>query len=265
MAGEINKLVRMMLVWAWLVAWIGLAPTLGCGGLLILLLPAVSLLGWNMLESAMMRRRAFVNQYLVPGRLLSRSLSRHLFLTLWQIVKAMVLAVVLMVTALKWPGWMLLLLLLDVLVALALYHLLLRLMQRQARPWVAGILARRLLVWGNAMLLVLVVVAGELVTEHPDYRPRDWSGTLGEALSSVQVACELFAPLARAGAGQEAIAWRLMQLGVEGVSSDHLVLLAWLLFLAASTLALWAWSRLLSGSLIDARGLAFLAGEEFDE
>ena len=265
MTGEINNLARLMLVWIWLVAWIGLAPTLGCFGLLLLLMPAVILIGWNMLESAMMRRRAFINQYLVPGRLLSRWLSRHLFLTLWQIVKGMGLVVVLMVTALRWPGWMLLLLLLDVLVALALYHLLLRLMQRQAKSWVAGILARRLLVWSNAMLLVLAVVAGELLTEHPDYRPLDWSGTLGEALSSVQVGCELFAPLARAGAGQEAIAWRLMQLGIQGVSSEHLMLLAWLLFLTASTLAVWAWSRLLSGSLIDAQGLRFLAWGEVDE
>ena len=264
MSGEINKLARLMLAWIWLVAWIRLAPTLACAGLLVLLLPAVMLVAWNMLEPAVMRRRAFVNQYLVSGRLLSRWLSRHLLLTLWQILKAMVLVTVLLITALEWPGWMLLLLLLDVLATLALYHLLQRLMRGQARPWAADILARRLLVWCNALLLVAAAVAGELITEHPDYRPLDWSGTLGEALASVQVGCSLFAPLARAGAGQEAIAWRLMQLGMEGVSDEQLALLAWALFLAASTLALWAWSRLLSGSLIDAQGLAFLAGGKAD-
>jgi len=260
MSGEINKLARLMLVWIWLVVWIRLAPTLGCGGVLVLLVPAVMLMAWNMLEPAVMRRRAFVSQYLLPERLLSRWLSRHFILTLWQILKAMVLVTVLMVTALKWPGWMLLVLLLDVLVVLAFHHLLQGFMWRQARHWVADILARRLLVWCNALLLVPAVVGGELITEHPDYRPLDWESTLGEALSSVRVGCELFAPLARAGAGQEAIAWRLMQLGMEGVSDEQVALAAWLLFLATSTLALWAWSRLLSGSLMDARGLGFLAG-----
>lgn len=265
MAGEINKLARLVLAWVWLVAWVRLAPELGCGGLLALLVPAVMLVAWNMLEPAVMRRRAFVRQYLLPARLLSRWLSRHLLLTLWQILKAILLVAVLMVTALQWPGWMLPVLLLDVLMALALHQLLLRFLQRQARPWVAAILARRLLVWANALLLVLVVVAGELVTEHPDYRPTDWSGTLGDALSTIRVGCDLFAPLARAGAGQEAIAWRLMQLGMEGVSSEQLALVAWVIFLGASTLALWAWSRLLSGLLMDGRGLRFLAWGEEDE
>ena len=254
-----------MLAWVWLVAWIRLAPRLGCAGLVLLLFPAVMLVAWNMLEPAVMRRRAFVNQYLLPERLLSRWLSRRLLLTLWQILKAMVLVTVLMVSALNWPGWMLLLLLADVPVALGFYQLLVRFMDRQARPVVARILARRLLVWGNALLLAGGAVAGGMITRHPDYRPLDWSGTLSEALGRVQVGCELFAPLARAGAGQEAIAWRLMQLGMEGVSDEKLALAAWAIFLAASTLALWSWSRLLAGSLIDVPGLEFLAWRKRDE
>ncbi|HHH12779.1 MAG TPA: hypothetical protein ENJ98_00925 [Thiolapillus brandeum] len=259
MALEINNFARLVLAWFWLVAWIVLAPGLGCAGVLLLLLPAVTLVAWNMLEPAVMRRRAFVTRYLLPGSLLSRWLSRHLLLSLWQILKSVVLVTVLLVTALQWPAWVLLLLLADTLLALGLYHLLLRLLRQEARPEVAGVLARRLLAWSNAGLLVAAVAAGELWTAHPDYRPLDWSGTLDEALSSVQVGCDLLAPLARAGAGQEAIAWRLMQLGMEGISSEYLGLAAWVIFLAASTLAIWAWSRLLSGSLIDARGLALLA------
>ena len=265
MATELGQLSRLMLAWIWLLAWIRLAPVIGCPGLLALMFPAVMVVALNMLEPAVMRRRAFVQNYLQPGRLFHRWLSRHLLLSLWQIVKALVLVAVLMVAALQWPGWMLLLLLVDVPVAFGLYHLLLRVMRRQARALVAEILARRLLVWSNALLLVVSVVAGGMLASHPDYRPLDWSGTLGEALSGVRVGCELFAPLVRAGAGQEAIAWRLMQLGVEGLSDRNLALLAWLLFLAASTLAIWAWSRLLAGSLIDARGLNCLAKERRDD
>ena len=264
MAAEIGQLTRLVLAWAWLVAWIRLAPGLGCAGVLVLMVPAVMVLAWNMLEPSLLRRRAFVVQYLRSERWLWRMLSRRLLLSLWQILKAMVLVAVILVAALQWPGWMLLLLLGDLLVVLLLYRLLLRLLQRQARAVVAGVLARRTLVWLNFLLLVPAVALGQLVTGHPDYRPLGWSGTLDVALSQVRVGCDLLAPWVRAGAGQEAITWRLMQLGIEGISNEYLALMAWFLFLLTSTLALWGWSRLLAGVLIDRRGLALLAGR-FDE
>ena len=260
MAAEIEQLTRLVLAWAWLVAWIRLAPWLGCAGVVVLMVPAVTVLAWNMLEPALLRRRAFRFQYLRPERWLWRLLSRRFLLSLWQILKAMVLVAVILVAALQWPGWMLLLLLGDLLVVLLLYRLLLHLLQRQVRASVAGILARRLLVWLNFLLLVPAVALGQLVTGHPDYRPLGWSGTLDAALSQVQVGCDLLAPWVRAGAGQEAITWRLMQLGMEGISNEYLALAAWFLFLLTSTLALWGWSRLLAGTLIDRRGLALLGG-----
>lgn len=261
MAAEIEQLTRLVLAWAWLVAWIRLAPALGCAGVLVLMAPAVMVLAWNMLEPALLRRRAFVAHYLRPEGWLWRLLSRRLLLSLWQILKAMVLVAVILVAALQWSGWMLLLLAGDLLLALLLYRLLLRFLERQARTEVAGILARRLLVRVNFLLLIPAVTLGQLLTGHTDYRPLGWSGTLDLALSQVKVGCDLLAPWVRAGAGQEAIAWRLMQLGMEGISNQYLALAAWFLFLLTSTLALWGWSRLLAGALIDRLGLAFLAGK----
>ncbi len=260
MTWGINNLAGPLLAWFWMVAWIGLAPSLRCAGVVLLLVPAVTLVAWNMVEPVVMRRCAFVSRYLLPGASLARWLSRHLLLSLWQILKALALVVVLLVAAPQWPLWMLALLLADALVASWIYRGVVHLLRGQLKPAVAAVVGRRILVWINTALLVGAVVAGELVSSHPDYRALGWSGTLEEALSSVHFGCELLAPLARAGAGREAIAWRLMQLGVEGLSNRYLELAAWLLFLAASTLALWAWSRLLAGSLIDRRGVLSLAG-----
>ncbi len=257
---EILQLLRPALAWAWLVAWLAVAPNASCPVTLAFLFPAVLLIAWNILEPKVLARRAFVHHYLVPGRLLSRLLGRHLLLTLWSILKSMVLAVLLLLTVLRWPGWVLLLLAADVPVILLLYRLLGRFFAAQARPGVARVLARRVLVWVNALVLAGALVGGELVSAHPDYRTLGWQATLERALEPVQLGCGLLAPLARLTAGQEALSWRLMQLGVEQVPERTLALLAWVLFLGASTLALWAWSRLLSGSLLDGDGLRLLAG-----
>lgn len=240
--------------------WQLLAPRLGCAGLLLLLSPAVMLVAWNMLESVLLRRRAFASQYLQPERWLFRWWWGAWLLASWQVLKAAVLVTALLVSALQWPGWLLLLLLLDVPVALGLHRLWSSLLSRQARPEVAAILARRLLVWSNLVLLATAVAAAGLLAEQPDYRGLGWSGTLEAALSPVRVGCELLAPLERLVAGKEALSLRLMQLGVTSLSDRHLALLAWVLYLLTSTLALLAWCRLLAGALIDGNGLRFLAG-----
>lgn len=258
-------LLRLAMAWFWLLAWLRVAPHGGCGVLLAVMTPAVGAVALNMLEPAVLRRHAFVRQYLRPDKALAWWLSRRLLLILWQIIKAVGLVVVLLVAALQWPGWMLALLAGDVLVAFGLYSALLAVMDRQARPWVAPMLARRVLVWVNALLLLGAVVAVELVTPHPDYRLLDWNATLDEAMGPVTVGCRLLAPLARTVAGQEAIAWRLMQMGVEGLGDSLAALLAWVLFLAASTLAVWAWSRLLAGVLVDGGGVRIMAGRSDDD
>ncbi len=265
MATLIAQALRLMLAWLWLAAWIHLAPWLGCMTTVLFMTPAVMVLAWNMLEPALLRREAFVAHYLRRERWLGRLLSRRLLLSLWQILKAMVLAMALMMAAIQWPDWMPALLAADLVVVLLLYRFLVRFLARQARPAVAGSLARRSLVWLNFLLLVPAVAAGQLLASHPDYREMGWNATLAHALSEVRVGCDLLAPLARAGAAQEAIAWRLMQLGLDKISNEHLALGAWLLFFLTTTLALWSWSRLLAGALTGHRGLHLLAGRSDHE
>lgn len=252
--------LRLMLAWLWLAAWKLWAPRMGCISTVLLMTPAVMVLAWNMLEPALLRRQAFVAQYLRQERWLGRLLSRRLLLSLWHILKAMVLAVALMMTAIQWPDWMPGLLAADLVVALLLYRFLVRFLARQARPAIAGTLARQGLVWLNFLLLVPAVAVCQLLTSHPDYREMGWNATVAHALLQVQTGCDLLTPLARAGAAQEAIAWRLMQLGLDRISNQYLALGAWLLFFLTTTLALWGWSRLLAGALTGRRGLHLLAG-----
>lgn len=246
----LNNLLKLLLVWLWLLTWFLFRHQAGCLPLALLLVPVVGLIALNMLESALLRRRARVHMFLREEGWLARWLSRRLLLMIWQVAKALLFALILFVEMLSWPLWILWALLADLLMLSLLHAGLKQGLSGQVKPGYSGFVTRRLLVGVNTLVLALGIASGQFFSLHPDYRSLTWQETVVEAAGRTEVGCELIAPVARATAVRDAIGWRLMEVGAEHAPGRTTAIAGWLLFLLSSLLFLWAWSRLLMGALI---------------
>jgi hypothetical protein len=249
MSASILDLLLTLIAILSLLLWGNLHESAGCGLLFVLMLPAVALIALNMLETALMRRRALVGMYLQPGSLLSRLLCRKAFLMIWQILKAVVLGFVLFVESTGWSLWVWGLLGLDLLLLYPAYAGL--------RIWLAGqvkeirrnIVARRVLVSLNTLVLLMLLVVGQMLMPRTDYSDMSWQEAATLVAEDVQMDCDIMAPLVRLAALRDALTERLMVRSMLTAGSAWTGLGIWLLYFLWSGLVLWAWSRLLIGAL----------------
>ena len=244
------RLLYMLFPGLLLLGWVMWSDSLPCVGVLLLMLPVLALIVLNMLEVALLRRRALVGMYLEGESWLSRLMCRKAVLFLWQVTKATVLVFILFVEALDWPPWFWLLLLLDIPVLFFTSHRLEQSLQGQVKAGAQGIIARRLLVTVNTLILALLLAGGWMFEPQTDYRDMSWQATAVYAAQQEQLHCELLAPLARTKAVQQALVERLVRQGLEMLTNTWGKLAGWLLFFFWSGLSLWAWSRMLLAPLI---------------
>jgi len=218
--------------------------------LFMFMFPVVALIGLNMLEVALMRRRAFAHVYLTHDSWLARLLTRKFFATLWAVFKALAFTFILLLEASDWATWIWILLFVDTLLLATAYGWLSKLLQLQVKPGWAGIISRRILVTLNTLLLSVMIASGQFLTAQPDYREYSWQETITYSASMSQSGCDLVAPLARLKSIKDAIGWRLAANTLNGLQNIFATLLGWLIFLLSSSLSLWAFSRMATGSLI---------------
>lgn len=245
-------LAAMTGVWLLLALWSGLADHLGCG---IALVPILLLWGLILLaggEAALLRRHLFIRACLEPGGRLARWLDRRSLLFLWQGLKALALALVLVITLplLQAPQW--LLLLADILLLGILLWFLGWLLRGEAMERYQAALARAWAQRVNAVLLWLGLLLSLLFTPRHDYGSLVLTEAMRHGAAQVQLDCDALAVLARAGAILESALWWSAQRLFSGLEGLPMALLAWLGFLAlfgASFLVAWAWSRVLGGVL----------------
>ena len=252
-------LVRMYLPVLLLLAWGLWKDRLPCMVVFVLMLPVLGLIALNMLEVALMRRRALVGMYLQEYSWLSRLLCRKGLLLLWQVAKATFFTFVLFVEAQDFPPWLWLLLILDVGLIYLANGWLGRLLHIQVKTGRQGIVGRRLLVTANTLLLAVLVAGGQLFESRADYGGLSWQQTISYAAQQPQLRCDVLAPLARLQAAQQVLAERFVRQGTDMLDSSWSKVLGWLIFFLWSALYLWAWSRLILGTLIrkaDLDGLA---------
>ncbi|WP_456379428.1 hypothetical protein [Thiolapillus sp.] len=233
-----------------LAAWSMWKDSLPCLVVLVLMFPVLGLIALNMLEVALMRRRAMVGMYLRSDGWLSRLLSRKLLLMLWQVIKATFFTFVLFLAALDWPAWLWWVLLADAFLVYTVHGWLRALLQTQVKPGQGGIIARRILVTANTLLLVLLLATGQMFEKQIAYKNISWQETVLHAAQQEQLACDLVSPLVRLQAVQHALAGRFVHQGLESLDSNWSRIAGWLLFFFWSGLSLWAWSRMLLGTLI---------------
>lgn len=244
------RLLYMLFPGLLLLGWAMWSDSLPCAGVLLLMLPVLALIVLNMLEVALLRRRALVGMYLKGESWLSRLMCRKAVLFLWQVTKATVLVFILFVEALDWPPWFWLLLLVDIPVLFFTSHRLEQSLQGQVKAGAQGIIARRLLVTVNTLILALLLAGGRMFEPQTDYRDMSWQETAVYAAQQEQLHCELLAPLVRTKAVQQALVERLVRQGLEILTNTWGKLAGWLLFFFWSGLSLWAWSRMLLAPLI---------------
>lgn len=244
------RFLYMLLPCALLLGWVIWRDSLACSAVFALMLPVVGLIALNMLEVALMRRRAMVGMYLHGGSWLSRLLCRKVLLSIWQVIKATFFTFVLFMAVLDWQAWFWMLLLADALLVLVLNQRLLALLQTQVKAAQEGIIARQILVTANTLLLALLLASGQMFESQPDYKNLSWQDTAIHAAQKEQLQCELLAPLVRVQAMQQALAGRFVRRGLETVEHSWGRVVGWLLFFFWSGLSLWAWSRMLLGTLI---------------
>ncbi|MCB1858153.1 MAG: hypothetical protein KDI63_07770 [Gammaproteobacteria bacterium] len=233
-----------------LFAWQQFSAQLGCLASLLFIVPVWGAISLSLCEGALLRRRVFVNQYLEPGSLLARWLSRGLILLLWQGVKGMVLTIALFIALLTANQALWVLLLADIPVVLILTGVLTRVLHTQIKSQVLQPLVR---VWVqpiNSLLLWLLSVCLMLLSEREDFGAIAWSDAVGYSASQVAAQCDFFQVLGRAAAVWDTSAWWAAQHLMAGVEKPWLALVGWLSFLsmfAASLVTAWAFSRALLG------------------
>ncbi|HID46829.1 MAG TPA: hypothetical protein EYP34_13895 [Chromatiaceae bacterium] len=244
------RLFLMLFPGMLLLGWALWKENLSCLILLVLMLPVLGLITLNMLEVALMRRRALVGMYLHADSWLSRLLCRRMFLLFRQVLKGVFFTFILFVEVLDWPAWFWWLTLADVLLVYMADAWLRNLLVKQVKPGQGGVIARRMLVTVNTLVLALLLATGQLFEKQVDYTGMSWQETAVHGAQQERVQCELIAPLVRLQTMQHALAGRFVHQGLEAVSSIWSRMAGWLLFFFWSGLSLWAWSRMLLGTLI---------------
>lgn len=240
----------MLAAWMCPFSWFLLHEQAGCLVLFMLMFPVTGLIALNILEINLMRKRVFARAYLQDDSSLGRLLTRKAIPAIWAVSKALVLTFILFVEASGWSPWIWMLLFLDLMLLAGIYGWLNRLLQSQVKPGHTGIINRRILVTLNTVLLSILIASSQFLSPQPDYRQYSWQQTITHSATLNQAGCEIIAPLVRLKTIKDAVGWRLAANGLSGLQNTAASLLGWLIFLLSSSLSLWAFSRMLAGSLI---------------
>ena len=241
------QLLLMLAVAGLLFGWSLGGQGFSCGRVLALLIPVLGFVFMNMLEVAVMRRRAWVGMYLQPRTALAKFLCGKTLLLLWQLLKATLLAFMLLVESATWSGWLWWVLMADVVL---LYGLSRRysLFSNQIKQKYRGVVGRQILVVANTLLLLVVLSLGQLFVARPDYGNLTWQQTAMYAARQVDQECEIVSPLIRIRAIQQAWTEKAVHRGLDSLDSRWTQIMGWLLFFFWSGLSMWAWSRMLLGA-----------------
>jgi len=249
------RLSSMFAVWLLLVAWGLSAPQIGdLGNVLFLILISVPL-SMSGAEAAFYRRHAFRNEYLIQPSWLHRLMGLEPLILGIEIVKALLLALLLMIgtVALSAREWALLLL--DVLVLSLLMPRMPALLYSSVKPTYLYAMSRRWAIWFSTLLLWGESVLALALTRCDDYRALSWEDAVAYSAGpdTTPDATGVVAIMRRIDSGAEGLAsWSSHQL-LHASSVDLAqtivatmtlisVLLMW--FLLA-----WAYSRALVGTL----------------
>lgn len=241
--------------------------------MIALLVPAIALLGWSLvadpaqgwlflpfwaatswliltgsLESARLRRRVWLDQYLLADSGWHRLLRGGLLMTAWHLLIASMLALFMLARLLHANGWLWLILLAQVPVLWLLGSWLNLRLRGHLKPDVRAAIVRRLSVPLAMLPLLVCYLLVSLGMSQPDMTGIGWGEAVGRYLPAAQSSMALLALFERAYLLLDlTLQWALQNTLGSVEDSGALALLAWSLLLLGGAAFAWAWVRMLVG------------------
>lgn len=241
--------------------------------MIALLVPAIALLGWSLvadpvqgwlflplwaaiswliltgsLESARLRRRVWLDQYLLADSGWHRLLRGGVLMTAWHLLIASMLALFMLARLLHASGWLWLILLAQVPVLWLLGNWLDLRLRAHLKPHVRAAIIRRLSVPLAMLPLLVCYLLVSLYTSQPDMTGTGWGAAVGLHLPEAQSSMALLAVFERVYLLLDlTLQWALQNTLGNIDDSGLLALLAWSLLLLGGAAFAWAWVRMLVG------------------
>lgn len=217
-----------------------------------LLLPTWTLAGYlifaSSIETARLRRSAWLNQYLLVDSPWHVTLRGGWLLSSWHLLLSAVLALFMLVKLLWLSPWLWLMLLLSLPLLWWLDSKLRYRLQGHVKPPLLSAVSRRLLVPLGAGLLLSGYLLVSLNLSQPNMQGMSWIEALGRHMQDSQSTLPLLALSERAYQLLElSLQWALQNTLGDVDSSGLLGVLAWALLLISGSAFIWAWMRLLTG------------------
>ncbi|WP_339843627.1 hypothetical protein [uncultured Halopseudomonas sp.] len=217
-----------------------------------LFLPLWMLASWlilsSSLEAARLRRRAWLEQYLLPGSWWVRWLHGGLLMLFWHLSWAVLLALFMLVRLLQLESVLWLLLASSLPLLWLLEAGLAKGLRDHAKPQLRTVLARRLLVPIAAGVLVLGYLLVMLNLSQPDMRGMGLAQALSVNLPTEHSNLTLLSLLQRSYQLFDiTLQWSLQNALGDRDTGGTLGVLAWSLLLLGGGAFIWAWTRLLVG------------------
>lgn len=248
----VREFLAMGLALALLLLWREIS-SLHCASLILPVL-VIMMIMFNRRDYALRRRRCVVGCLLKQDTSLYRIFSGHWLISIVSLLLSIISGSILMLQMILWRSDILLMLALDLLMILALYHGVAYWLQSMARPDMNEVVTKQLVTIINTLFLFAGFVMLQLYATFPEYLiPYSFSQTLAAASESVSSSCDVTQLLLKLLREQEAIGLWLMIKASSQLDNTLLQWLAWVFYLAGSAIGLWGFSRYLTQVLALAR------------
>lgn len=239
--------------WPWLptiaaiLLWWRLPGTVASHLFILLWLATAQLIFFGLLETARLRRRAWLGQYLMKDSPWYRRLRGGALMVIWNQSLSAGLALMLLVLLRHLTPWDALLLLLALGLFILLGGRMSKVAARHVRPRYQAALTRRLLVPVVALPLTLALAAAKLWRPQPYLVQTSWAEALQQHMTS-SAGPTLLGTFERVASAVELSGFWIMQNALEATGVDGpAAALGWVLLFVTQGALAWSFVRLLAG------------------
>lgn len=249
---DIPRILTMSLVWLLMLSWSLNAHRWGCAMAVVPVVTLALILGISGGEMGLIRRRAFIREYLEPGGRLFRLFGRRYLLIASEALKSLIFSIVLMVSAVGFTASQWSLMFADVLLLGLLLPRFYGAFGGQIREEYRYAAARRSAMWVSVLLIWIQSVIAMLFSASENYTGLRWQEVIGYGAYTPDVLCQPLADLVSIESAVRALGLWSTQNLARSMSDLPQSLMASLGLLASVALAFvfaYAYSRALIGAV----------------
>ncbi len=210
-------------------------------------------------ESKLLYRRNIATAIFRQDSLFFSWLNTRWYVLLTSIFKALVLGTIILISILQWNDYIVVIMLIDFILLLVIYQFAKYYLAKHAKEDVNQIVARRLSVIINIIIVVPVLIVVMLYSAPPEYLDSSLKQTIENTqLISNRVPCNVVSILLSYDAMRDGLGWWLMTKASLSISSTTTLLIGWSLFLLINTFYVWAFSKLILSTTIAWNSIFFI-------